>query len=126
MRRLNFTNAYMWNDRMLGLAMTIRGAADTCHSHGERLVHGRWTRAPRACGAISSSLQRTQCWDKPVQKSARAPTVGATQYLPRIIGERLAREMIFFCARRFPAKEAAGGRPDKQMRAAERTCSRRR
>ena len=33
------------------------------------------------------------------------PTVGATQYLPRIIGERLAREMIF-CARRFGAKEA--------------------
>ena len=33
------------------------------------------------------------------------PTVGATQYLPRIIGERLAREMIF-CARRFSAKEA--------------------
>ncbi len=33
------------------------------------------------------------------------PTVGATQYLPRIIGERLAREMIF-CARRFTAKEA--------------------
>src|SRR4029434_3798577 len=24
MKRLNFTNAYMWNDRMLGLAMTIR------------------------------------------------------------------------------------------------------
>jgi 1,4-dihydroxy-2-naphthoyl-CoA synthase len=33
------------------------------------------------------------------------PTVGATQYLPRIIGERLAREMIF-CARRFTAREA--------------------
>ena len=33
------------------------------------------------------------------------PTVGATQYLPRIIGERLAREMIFL-ARRFTAKEA--------------------
>jgi len=32
-------------------------------------------------------------------------TVGATQYPPRIIGERLGREMIF-CARRFTAKEA--------------------
>jgi naphthoate synthase len=31
--------------------------------------------------------------------------VGATQYLPRIIGERLAREMIFL-ARRFTAAEA--------------------
>jgi naphthoate synthase len=39
-------------------------------------------------------------------KVGACPTVGATQYLPRIIGERLAREMIF-CARRFTAKEAA-------------------
>ena len=38
-------------------------------------------------------------------KVGACPTVGATQYLPRIIGERLAREMIF-CARRFTAKEA--------------------
>jgi naphthoate synthase len=33
------------------------------------------------------------------------PTLGATQYLPRLIGERLAREMIFL-ARRFRADEA--------------------
>jgi enoyl-CoA hydratase/carnithine racemase len=38
-------------------------------------------------------------------KVGACPTVGATQYLPRIIGERLAREMIF-CARKFPAREA--------------------
>jgi enoyl-CoA hydratase/carnithine racemase len=36
---------------------------------------------------------------------AACPTVGATQYIPRIIGERLAREMIFL-ARRFTGKEA--------------------
>ena len=33
------------------------------------------------------------------------PTVGATQYLPRIVGERIAREMIFL-ARSFKAEEA--------------------
>ena len=38
-------------------------------------------------------------------KVGACPTVGATQYLPRIVGERLAREMIF-CARRFSAAEA--------------------
>jgi len=38
-------------------------------------------------------------------KVGACPTVGATQYIPRIIGERLAREMIF-CARRFTAREA--------------------
>ena len=33
------------------------------------------------------------------------PTVGATQYLPRVVGERLAKEMIFL-ARKFNAHEA--------------------
>jgi 1,4-dihydroxy-2-naphthoyl-CoA synthase len=38
-------------------------------------------------------------------KVGACPTVGATQYLPRVIGERLAREMIF-CARTFTGREA--------------------
>jgi 1,4-dihydroxy-2-naphthoyl-CoA synthase len=38
-------------------------------------------------------------------KVGACPTVGATQYLPRVIGERLAREMIFL-ARTFTAREA--------------------
>jgi naphthoate synthase len=38
-------------------------------------------------------------------KVGACPTVGATQYIPRIIGERLAREMIFL-ARTFTAAEA--------------------
>jgi naphthoate synthase len=38
-------------------------------------------------------------------KVGACPTVGATQYLPRIVGERIAREMIFL-AKRFEAKEA--------------------
>jgi naphthoate synthase len=38
-------------------------------------------------------------------KVGACPTVGATQYIPRMIGERLAREMIFL-ARTFTAAEA--------------------
>lgn len=38
-------------------------------------------------------------------KVGACPTVGATQYIPRLIGERLAREMIFL-ARTFTAEEA--------------------
>ena len=38
-------------------------------------------------------------------KVGACPTVGATQYIPRLIGERLAREMIFLC-RTFTAEEA--------------------
>jgi len=51
-------------------------------------------------------------------KVGACPTVGATQYLPRIIGERLAREMIFL---RAPLQRERGGRDraHQQMRAAE-------
>src|ERR1700752_972115 len=49
-------------------------------------------------------------------KVGACPTVGATQYIPRLIGERLAREMIF-CARRFTAKGAGEGGPLQQRRA---------
>src|ERR1700760_5196594 len=49
-------------------------------------------------------------------KVGACPTVGATQYLPLILGERLAREMIF-CARRFSGREAAPVGLVKQCRA---------
>src|SRR3979411_670322 len=71
MKRLNWVNGAMWNDRMQGLAMTIRGQP----------LLGVQARGVRACRGV-----------------------GPTQYRPRIIGERLAREMIF-CARRFTADE---------------------
>src|SRR6516165_1031370 len=85
MKRLTWVNGAMWNDRMQGLAMTIRGLPIPVIAMviaSENAVLGQTGARVGAC-----------------------PTVGATQYLPRIIGERLAREMIF-CARRFTAKEA--------------------
>ena len=104
MRRLTFQNAYMWNDRMLGLAMAIRGVPipviaminGWCMGGGHELA--LWCDV--AIASENAVLGQTGA------KVAACPTVGATQYLPRIIGERLAREMIFF-ARRFTAKEAA-------------------
>ncbi len=103
MKRLNFANAYMWNDRMLGLAMTIRGLPipviaminGWCMGGGHELA--LWCDV--AIASENAVLGQTGA------KVGACPTVGATQYLPRIIGERLAREMIF-CARRFSAKEA--------------------
>ncbi len=104
MKRLNFNNAYMWNDRMLGLAMTIRGLPipviaminGWCMGGGHELA--LW--CDLAIASENAVLGQTGA------KVGACPTVGATQYIPRIIGERLAREMIF-CARRFGAKEAA-------------------
>jgi dihydroxynaphthoic acid synthetase len=104
MRRLNFQNAYMWNDRMLGLAMAIRGVPipviamvnGWCMGGGHELA--LWCDV--AIASENAVLGQTGA------KVAACPTVGATQYLPRIVGERIAREMIFL-ARRFTAKEAA-------------------
>ena len=104
MKRLNFQNAYMWNDRMLGLAMTMRGLPipviaminGWCMGGGHELA--LW--CDLAIASDNAVLGQTGA------KVGACPTVGATQYIPRIIGERLAREMIF-CARRFGAKEAA-------------------
>jgi dihydroxynaphthoic acid synthetase len=103
MMRLNRANAYMWNDRMLGLAMTIRGLPipviaminGWCVGGGHELA--LW--CDLAIASERAVLGQTGA------KVGACPTVGATQYLPRIIGERLAREMIFL-ARRFSAQEA--------------------
>ncbi len=104
MKRLTWANGHMWNDRMLGLAMTIRGLPipviaminGWCMGGGHELA--LW--CVLAIASENAVLGQTGA------KVGACPTVGATQYLPRLIGERLAREMIF-CARRFTAKEAA-------------------
>jgi dihydroxynaphthoic acid synthetase len=103
MKRLNFTNAYMWNDRMLGLAMTIRGLPIPVIAMVNGWCMGGGHELALWCDLVIASdnavLGQTGA------KVGACPTVGATQYVPRLIGERLAREMIF-CARRFPAREA--------------------
>jgi len=104
MTRLNFVNGAMWNDRMLGLAMTIRGLPipviaminGACVGGGHELA--LW--CDLAIASENAVLGQTGA------RVGACPTVGATQYLSRLIGERLAREMIF-CARRFTAAEAA-------------------
>ena len=104
MTRLDWTSAAMWNDRMQGLAMTIRGLPipgiaminGWCMGGGHELALWR----DLAIASDNAVLGQTGA------KVGACPTVGATQYLPRIVGERLAREMIF-CARRFTAREAA-------------------
>jgi dihydroxynaphthoic acid synthetase len=103
MMRLNRANAHMWNDRMLALAMTIRGLPipviamvnGWCMGGGHELC--LW------CDVVIASEHAV--FGQTGAKVGACPTVGATQYLPRIIGERLAREMIFL-ARTFTAREA--------------------
>ena len=103
MKRLNFTNAYMWNDRMLGLAMTIRGLPIPVIAMVNGWCMGGGHELALWCDLVIAS--ENAVLGQTGAKVGACPTVGATQYLPRIIGERLAREMIF-CARRFGAREA--------------------
>ncbi|MCW5606072.1 MAG: enoyl-CoA hydratase/isomerase family protein, partial [Burkholderiales bacterium] len=103
MKRLNFTNACMWNDRMLGLAMTIRGLPIPVIAMVNGWCMGGGHELALWCDLVIAS--ENAVLGQTGARVGACPTVGATQYLPRIIGERLAREMIF-CARRFSAKEA--------------------
>ena len=103
MMRLNRVNGMHWNDRMLGLAMTIRGLPipviamvhGACMGGGHELA--LW------CDLVISADDGI--FGQSGARVGACPTVGATQYIPRIIGERLAREMIFL-ARTFSAEEA--------------------
>ena len=103
MMRLNWTNASMWNDRMQGLAITIRGLAIPVIAMVNGWCMGGGHELALWCDLVIASEDAV--FGQTGAKVGACPTVGATQYLPRIIGERLAREMILL-ARRFSAKEA--------------------
>ena len=103
MKRLTWTTAAMWNDRMLGLAMAIRGVPIPVIAMVNGWCVGGGHELALWCDLVIAS--ENAVLGQTGARVGACPTVGATQYLPRIIGERLAREMIF-CARRFSAKEA--------------------
>lgn len=103
MMRLNRTNGHMWNDRMLGLAMTIRGLPIPVIAMVKGWCMGGGNELALWCDLVIASEDAV--FGQTGARVGACPTVGATQYLPRIIGERLAREMIFL-ARRFDAQEA--------------------
>ena len=104
MRRLNRATALHWNDRMLGLAMTIRGLPIPVVAMVNGYCMGGGHELALWCDLVIAS--ENAVLGQTGAKVGACPTVGATQYLPRVVGERLAREMIF-CARRFDAQEAA-------------------
>lgn len=103
MMKLNRANAMHWNDRMLGLAMTIRGVPIPVIA----MVHGHCMGGGHElalwCDLVISADDGV--FGQTGAKVGACPTVGATQYIPRLIGDRLAKEMIFLC-RTFTAEEA--------------------
>jgi len=103
MKRLNRANALHWNDRMLGLAMTIRGLPIPVIAMVNGYCMGGGHELALWCDLVIASDDAV--FGQTGARVGACPTVGATQYLPRIVGERLAREMIFLC-RTFKAEEA--------------------
>ncbi|MBT3904310.1 MAG: 1,4-dihydroxy-6-naphthoate synthase [Rhodospirillaceae bacterium] len=103
MMRLNWTNAAQWNDRMQGLAMTIRGLPIPVIAMVHGWCMGGGHELALWCDMVISA--EDGMFGQTGAKVGACPTVGATQYLSRLVGERLAREMIFTC-RTFGAKEA--------------------
>ena len=103
MMKLNRANAMHWNDRMLGLAMNIRGLSIPVVAMVNGWCMGGGHELALWCDMVIAS-ERAH-FGQTGAKVGACPTVGATQYIPRLIGERLAREMIFLC-RTFPAEEA--------------------
>jgi len=103
MKRFTWANAMLWNERMLDSAMTIRGLTIPVIAMVDGWCMGGGNELALWCDIVVAS--ETAVFGQTGAKVGACPTVGATQYLPRILGERLAREMIF-CARRFTATEA--------------------
>ena len=103
MKRLTWVNAAHWNDRMLGLAMAIRGVPVPVIAMVNGWCMGGGHELALWCDLVIAS--ENAVLGQTGARVGACPTVGATQYLPRIVGERIAREMIFL-ARSFKAEEA--------------------
>lgn len=103
MMRLNKRNGHMWNERMLETAMTIRGLHVPVVAMVNGFCMGGGNELALWCDVVIAS--ENAVFGQTGAKVGACPTVGATQYLPRIVGERIAREMIFF-ARTLDADEA--------------------
>lgn len=103
MMKLNRSNAAHWNDRMLGLAMAIRGVPIPVIAMVHGYCMGGGHELALWCDLVISADDGV--FGQTGAKVGACPTVGATQYIPRLIGDRLAKEMIFLC-RTFKAAEA--------------------
>ncbi len=104
MRKLNKANSYMWNDRMQKVAMTCRNLPIPVIAMVEGACVGGGHELMLWCDLVVAS--RDSIFGQTGAAVGACPTVGATQYIGRLIGERRAKEMIFLC-KRYSGAEAA-------------------
>jgi enoyl-CoA hydratase/carnithine racemase len=104
MMKLNKANSAMWNDRMQKVAMTCRNLPIPVIAMVEGACVGGGHELMLWCDLVFASDDST--FGQTGARVGACPTVGATQYIGKLIGERRAKEMIFLC-KRYSGKEAA-------------------
>lgn len=104
MMRLNKANSAQWNDRMLKVAMSIRNLPIPVIAMVEGACVGGGHELMLWCDLVIAAEDAT--FGQTGARVGACPTVGATQYIGKLIGERRAKEMIFL-AKRYTGKEAA-------------------
>lgn len=104
MMKLNKANSYMWNDRMMKVAMTLRNLPIPVIAMVEGPCVGGGHELMLWCDLVVTAEDAT--FGQTGARVGACPTVGATQYIAKLIGERRAKEMIFLC-KTYTGKEAA-------------------
>jgi 1,4-dihydroxy-2-naphthoyl-CoA synthase len=104
MMKLNKANSSMWNDRMLKTAMTIRNLPIPVIAMVEGACVGGGHELMLWCDLVVTAEDAN--FGQTGASVGACPTVGATQYIGKLIGERRAKEMIFLC-KRYTGKQAA-------------------
>lgn len=107
MMRLNKANSAMWNDRMLKVAMTCRNLPIPVIAMVEGACVGGGHELMLWCDLVVTAEDAV--FGQTGARVGACPTVGATQYIAKMIGERRAKEMIFLCKRYSGAQAAEIG-----------------
>ena len=104
MMKLNKANSGMWNDRMLKVAMACRNLPIPVIAMVEGACVGGGHELMLWCDLVVTADDAR--FGQTGARVGACPTVGATQYIAKLIGERRAKEMIFLC-KQYSGTEAA-------------------
>jgi len=104
MMKLNKANSAMWNDRMLKVAMACRNLPIPVIAMVEGACVGGGHELMLWCDLVVTADDAR--FGQTGARVGACPTVGATQYIAKLIGERRAKEMIFLC-KQYSGAEAA-------------------
>src|SRR5438094_1922756 len=86
MMKLNRQNGHLWNNRMIGMATTIRGLGVPVIAMVNGWCMGGGNELQLMCDLTIAS-ERAH-FGQTGAKVGACPVMGATQYLPRLVGEK--------------------------------------